>query len=194
MIMALPRQFFRSYHMGFLVGIALCTTVSVNAQCPSNNVEFCSYYRLAEQGLARAQGILGVMYRKGEGIAQDKREAVRWYRKAGEQGLARAQNNLGLMYEKGEGIAQHKREAVCWYRKAAAQGDAKAQNNLGLMYYNGEGVITDDHEAYIWFSIAKANGDEGAAGLLRDINWNEYLTPEEIASARREATRRLDDM
>ncbi len=156
MTMALPRQFFRSYHMVFLVGIALCTTVSVNAQCPSNNVEFCSYYRLAEQGLAKAQYNLGWMYSKGEGIAQDKREAVRWY------------------------------------RKAAEQGDASAQYNLGAMYYNGEGVITDNREAYIWVSIAKANGYEGAASALRDINW--HLSDSEIASARREAARRLDDM
>ena len=53
---------------------------------------------LAEQGDANAQYNLGVMYRNGEGVPEDDRQAAFWYRKAAEQGDASAQNNLGLMY------------------------------------------------------------------------------------------------
>ncbi len=60
------------------------------------------------------------------------------------------------------------------------------------VYWNGEGVITDEREAYIWLSIARVNGDEDATGVMRDTNWNEYLTAIEIKFARREATRRLE--
>ena len=48
------------------------------------------------QGNAEARFSLGVMYFGGEGIAQDKREAVSWYQKAAERGYAKAQYNLGL--------------------------------------------------------------------------------------------------
>ena len=56
-------------------------------------------YRLAaEQGLAEAQFYLGVMYRDGQGVAQDDVEAVRLWRLAAEQGDADAEFNLGMMH------------------------------------------------------------------------------------------------
>ena len=50
-----------------------------------------------EQGDARAQTFLGAMYRDGEGVLQDYKEAVRWFRLAAEQGLAQGHLNLALM-------------------------------------------------------------------------------------------------
>lgn len=52
--------------------------------------------RMAEHGDAQAQFNLGVMYAKGEGVAQDLKQAVPWYRKAAEQGMVDAQYSLGL--------------------------------------------------------------------------------------------------
>ena len=46
------------------------------------------YSVLAEQGHAKAQKNLGVMYAKGEGVRQDYKEAVKWFRKSAEQGYA----------------------------------------------------------------------------------------------------------
>ncbi len=43
---------------------------------------------LAEQGVAAAQYNLGVMYRKGQGVPQDDKTAVKWYRLAAKQGLS----------------------------------------------------------------------------------------------------------
>ncbi len=51
----------------------------------------------AEQGDAAAQFNLGVMYSFGDGVLQDDKEAVRWYRKSAEQGVAEAQYNLGVI-------------------------------------------------------------------------------------------------
>ena len=86
-----------------------------------------------------AQFNLGLMYHNGQGVPQDYREAVRWYRMAADQGDADAQFNLGVMYDNGRGVPQDYAEAVRWYRKAADQGYADAQFNLGVMYYNGRG-------------------------------------------------------
>ena len=55
--------------------------------------------KAAEQGHAKAQHMLGYMYKNGEGVAMDRAEAVKWYRKAAEQGDERAQrklNDLGV--------------------------------------------------------------------------------------------------
>ena len=52
----------------------------------------------AKQGDAEAQNDLGLMYRFGQGVLQNDKEAVRWYHLAAEQGHANAQFNLGVMY------------------------------------------------------------------------------------------------
>ena len=56
----------------------------------------------AEQGDAKAQYILGRMYENGQGVPQDYKEAVKWYRRSAEQGHSKAQFNLALRYANGE--------------------------------------------------------------------------------------------
>jgi uncharacterized protein len=54
------------------------------------------WYKLsAEQGNADAQYNLGYCFDNGEGVEEDKVEAVRWYKLSAEQGNADAQHNLG---------------------------------------------------------------------------------------------------
>lgn len=83
----------------------------------------------AEQGNASAQFILGTMYANGEGVLEDDREAVAWYRKAAEQGHASAQSNLGKMYAKGEGVTRNLVKAYAWFNLSAAQGNETAKSN-----------------------------------------------------------------
>ena len=88
----------------------------------------------AEQGDAKAQCDLGVMYFEGQGVAQDYAEACKWYRKAAEQGYALAQYNLGIMYYEGKGVALDYAEAYFWFNLAARNGDedyAKARDIVG---------------------------------------------------------------
>lgn len=106
----------------------------------------------AEQGNPESQCDLGLMYAKGDGVAKDPTEAVKWFTKAAEQGFARAQNNLGVVYEDGDGVAKDNVQAVKWFRAAAEQGFARAQNNLATKYLDGEGVAKDPVEAVKWFT------------------------------------------
>ena len=115
---------------------------------------------LAKQGDASAQYNLGVMYADGQGVPQDDKAAVKWYRLAAEQDYASAQFNLGAMYDKGQGVPQDYKAAVKWYRLAADQGIAKAQLNLGFMYDGGRGVLQDYVRAHMWYNIAASNGDD----------------------------------
>jgi uncharacterized protein len=118
--------------------------------------------KAAEQGDGTAQCKLGAAYAMGEGITQDYKEAVKWYRAAAEQGLAEAQYNLGLLYESGTGVAQDDVEAAKWYRLAAEQGDVNGQFSLGCMYIRGNGVIQDYKEAAEWIQLAAEQGLAGA--------------------------------
>lgn len=87
----------------------------------------------AQKGDAVTQYNLGVCYSKGEGVVQDKKEAVKWYRLAAESGDADAQYNLRVCYSKGEGATQNKGEAYFWYLIAAANGDEQAQHNSEIV-------------------------------------------------------------
>ena len=72
----------------------------------------------------------------GRGVAEDYKQAVRWYRKAAEAGNAEGMYNLGGMYLYGRSRAGLQ-AGPHWYRKAAEAGSASGMNNLGLMYQNG---------------------------------------------------------
>jgi len=76
---------------------------------------------LAEQGNARAQNNLGVIYENAKGVPQDLNEAIKWYRLAAEQGYAGAQNNLGLIYAIGRGgVRNDQIRAYMWFSLAAS--------------------------------------------------------------------------
>jgi TPR repeat protein len=49
---------------------------------------------LAEQGNAKAQSLLGVMYRRGEGVARSSVHAFIWFSRAAARGDTRARAEL----------------------------------------------------------------------------------------------------
>jgi hypothetical protein len=84
----------------------------------------------AEQGHAKAQHNLALMYESGKGVLQDYSEAAKWYQMAAEQGNTSSQNNLGSLYETGDGVTQDRAIALEWYRRAADGGDTNAPENF----------------------------------------------------------------
>jgi uncharacterized protein len=82
---------------------------------------------LAEQGDARAQHNLGVMYANGQGVSKDYAEAVKWCRKAADQGNAEGQYNLGVMYYLGQGVPKDTVQAYKWFDLAAGLGISDAK-------------------------------------------------------------------
>ena len=67
-------------------------------EVPKANLELKETKAKAKKGDAEAQFNLGKMYANGQGVPQDYREAVKWFRLAADQGMAGAQNALGGMY------------------------------------------------------------------------------------------------
>ena len=145
----------------------------------------------AEQGDAKAQVNLGVMYHEGEGVPKDYKEAAKWYRKAAEQGDDWMQYILGLMYSKGQGVPQDYVEAAKWFRKAAEQGFAMAQVYLSAMYEEGQGVPKDYVEAYAWFLLAKENGYEDSSEKIYFLEKRLTVKQGKKAQARALELRRL---
>tara|TARA_Y100001934_G_C12161357_1_gene682119 strand:- start:281 stop:766 length:486 start_codon:yes stop_codon:yes gene_type:complete len=88
---------------------------------------------LAEQGYARAQYNLGLMYYKGQGVTQDYKEAVKWLRLSAEQGLAGGQYNLGMKYYEGQGVPQDYVSAHMWFNLSGSNGDKDAVENRNII-------------------------------------------------------------
>lgn len=97
----------------------------------------------AYRGGADAQFFLGLMYRDGQGLKQDHKEAFRLWRLAAAQGHGRAMNVIGHAHDHGIGVKYDPKEAVIWYRKAIEKNEPRAMNNLALLYRKGRGVSRD---------------------------------------------------
>ena len=120
----------------------------------------------AENGDAKAQNELGDAYFRGNGVAQNKMEAVGWYRKAAEQNFFNAQVALWNCYLLGDGVQPDKVESAKWLRKAAEHGDAATQAMLGLYLLNGWGMSKNEAEAVLWFRKAAKQGNKEARDQL----------------------------
>ncbi len=127
--------------------------------------------RAAGSGLAWAQFYLGLMYRKGEGVARSDTDAARLYTLAASQDFVEAQQKLAELYSLGLGVVQSYALAASWYRKAAAQGHAEAQYQLAQLYAVGQGVEPDYVQARHWIRKAALQGHPQA---LCELKQREY--------------------
>ena len=99
--------------------------------------DFRQTLQLAEQGVAKAQFNLGLMYHIGQGVRQDYAEAFRWYRKAAEQGNIKAQFNLGAMYANGHGVRRNFHLSKEWFSKACDGGVQEGCNQYRYLNQKG---------------------------------------------------------
>ena len=103
--------------------------------------------RLADQGAPAAQCCRAACYNNGYGVVRDKKEAIKWLRKAVKQEYAPAYAQLGLCCQRVGNIEKNDVEAVKWFRKATEQGDSIGLYELAFHYFNGNGVDQDNQEA-----------------------------------------------
>lgn len=117
--------------------------------------------RAGEAGSARAQSILGELYRRGVGVPADQAEAFKWYERAAKIGDLISQRMTGYCYDIGSGIAQNDAEAVRWYSLAAEGEDLVAMGNLAHLYTQGRGVTAPDPAAAsaLYLRLAGLPGD-----------------------------------
>jgi TPR repeat protein len=70
------------------------------------------------------------MFEWAEGVALDRGEAMKWYRKAAEQGNAKAQASLGRLLASGLAGKRDRVEAYYWLWKGTEQNEPTAINFL----------------------------------------------------------------
>ena len=97
----------------------LIISTSVSAQ---NEINLKGLETLAKQGNLAAQIELASAYRKGIGVTQNYKIAVKWYTLSAEQGNALAQYNLGHLYYLGKGVSENMVYAHMWAKQASLNG------------------------------------------------------------------------
>lgn len=85
-----------------------------------------AFLKIANRGNPRAQTIIGMMHRFGEGVPVDLEAAYDAYLSAAQQGHGPAQYQVSLMLETGSGVPKNPEASKYWLAKAAGQGYEKA--------------------------------------------------------------------
>lgn len=83
---------------------------------------YCIWRPLADKGNAEALFHLGWLYRNGNGVAADNRQAEQLWQAAAEKGHAEAQMALGTLYSLEGPDSDNLAQAVSWFHAAAGQG------------------------------------------------------------------------
>ena len=118
-------------------------------------------WRLASEGEARYESMLGDAYDLGDGVAVDYSAAVYWFRKAAEQGDVSAQGSLAWHLLTGLGGERDERQAFEWATRAA-NGGPRGKEIVGAAYLSGRGVAADATVSRTWFEKAAAGGESWA--------------------------------
>ena len=151
-------------------------------------VAFREALKGAQEGNIAEQNNVAVFYASGTGVAQNYREACKWWKRAADQGMVSAQASLGVTYLNGaRGVPRDRDQAAFYLLKAADQGgDASAQYNLGRMYMAfGEGVPHDPSLAHEWLGRAVASYQRQI-----DAGWQmERYGRDAVAARRKESAR-----
>jgi TPR repeat protein len=95
--------------------------------------------QMADKGNAAAENALGLRYFQGDdtnGIAQDEKEAFRWFSSAADHGNLPAQTKLGFLYWSGRGVPKDLNKAYFWTVVARTRGD-QGNRDLGTLLASG---------------------------------------------------------
>ena len=170
--------------LGLLAALSLCIVTVPGLERPAHaddasdgqgiasfrSGRFAEAYRdwtgAAAAGSGRAARLLGVMYDSGEGVPQDRGQALRWYERAAELGDVGGMFNVAVSYDSGTGIVRDAATAARWYARAAARHFGRAEYNLALMYESGDGVRRSPAAAARLFRDAAGDGIAAARSHL----------------------------
>lgn len=95
---------------------------------------------------------------RGDGVAQDSREAVVVFQRLAQQGHVPSQFCLGWALSEGQGVPKDSRQAIRWITKSAEQGHPGAQWWLGCIFASGEGKPQDTAKAFELFTKSAEQG------------------------------------
>lgn len=91
------------------------------------------FRRLAGEGSAIAETMLGVMHARGQGVPRDAATAATWWLRAANRGYPPAQLALAEAFAEGRGVGRDAESAWVWARLAATHGDTPTARRAGAL-------------------------------------------------------------
>ena len=157
------------------------------------------------QGSLRAQYLLGLLYARGDGVAQDMAQSRYFLEKAAKQHYPPAETALGLQlldaeFDDTSGASRSPTDLAATVtrgaellRDAAGPGYAPAQYRYGLVLWNGTGLPRNPQGALTAFQSAADQGNAEAAYMAGSI---QVTGPKELRnlSAARQVLRHCIDI
>ena len=135
--------------------------------------------KLAEDGDAYAQYIIGTAYRDGGLLIPDTAKAQKFLERAAEQEIDAAQYALGKLYLSDDADIHDSAKGIYWLKRSADNGNDYAAYRLGKEYLRGENTVKDAETAVSYLRQAADNGNAYAQYLLGKL----YLTGEGVQQA-----------
>jgi hypothetical protein len=104
---------------------------------------------LAEQGLAGAQTLLGLLHATGSGVPANPARAFELFTKAAAQGDAEGQYHLGLAYRDGLSVRADRVRSLAWFMQGAARGhaEAAAERDRALASFDDTAKVQADSQS-----------------------------------------------
>ena len=144
-----------------LLRLAVCGLLAANAQAnfdiaaelyqqKNYTAAFDAFMVLAEKGDPRAQTVVALMYKFGEGVEQDFSTAYFWYHKAAKLGYPPAQYHTGVMLADGLGTAADKEAAISYLNLATENGFERAIDKLAELNASANVLGKDSDELIAW--------------------------------------------
>ncbi len=109
----------------------------------------------ADQGYAEAQYVLGIIYKKGWGVAVNEKEAFKYIKLSAEKKYTKAVCELGVLYKEGIGCKLNFNTAISYFEESHRLGFEKGAYSIGYMYFKGLGSLEQDYKKAIeWFELS----------------------------------------
>ena len=134
--------------------------------------------KLATEGNLQATYELGNRYYTGNGVKQDYKMAIDYFRKAEEIGNKNGSYGIAECYYYGRGIKQDYEKAYnIFYDLMENYDDTRSAYYIGLMYYEGHVVEQDYERAFnIFKDLMKKENDEKAMLMVGNMYYyGEYV-------------------
>ncbi len=129
-----------------------------------------SYRDAAALGDVTAMRNLHAMYRYGNGVQKDLKEALMWLQRAVDENNPEAIRIMGKLLAFGEeGTTADPVRGASLLRQAALKNDGQAQELLGQLYEEGKGVPRDPVQAYVFYGLANYYGVASARMRLSTL-------------------------
>jgi TPR repeat protein len=127
-------------------------------------VAYAQFQKLSDEGMQKADNMIGVMYEQGYGINKDDNTAIEWYKKGMAFGDPDAMLSLANIYAAGfEDTQPDITKAMSFANLAAAKNCTEAMVFLGRKYADGkQGVAQNMPIALKWLNKACELGDRKA--------------------------------